>query len=163
MKISPLTLWKVVRNFCGSKSVLSLEGERKISKSPRIILGQSNFVLYECSPGCVSHWSLPTFFLLFQRPFSCLPPAINLWGLSAGDWYLLCSSSVTQSPRTINLPRWTHHQFVLRGHMTSICNNETVSRQNLWADLRRQWVTVIQVYCYPSWWPNRTQLKACSW
>ena len=55
MKISTLTLWKVVRNFCGSKSVLSLEGERKLRKSPRIILGQSNFVPYECSSGCVSH------------------------------------------------------------------------------------------------------------
>ena len=110
MRVSTLTPWKVVRNFCGSKSVLSLEGERKLSKSPRIILGQSNFVLYECSPGCVSHLSLPTFFLLFRRPFSCLPPDINLWGLSAGDWYLLCSSSVTQSPRTINLPRRTHHK-----------------------------------------------------
>ena len=27
--------------------------------------------------------------------------------------------------------RRTHHQFVLRGQMTSICHNETVSRQNL--------------------------------
>ena len=66
MKISTITLWKVVTNFCGSKSVLSLEGKRKLSKSPRIILGQSNFVPYECRPGCVSHWSLQPVFFCFD-------------------------------------------------------------------------------------------------
>lgn len=113
MRVSTLIPWKVVRNFCGSKNVPSLEGERKLSKSSRIIWGQSNFVPYECSSGCFALTS-PNLFLLFRRPFSCLPPAppapLNLWGLSAGNWYLLCSSSVTQSPRTINLPRRTHHQ-----------------------------------------------------
>ena len=68
MKISTITLWKVVTNFRGSKSVLSLEGKRKLSKSSRIILGQSNFVPYECSPSCVSHWSLTGFFLV-STPF----------------------------------------------------------------------------------------------
>ena len=162
MRISTLTPWMVVRNFCESKSAPSLEGKRKLSKSPRIILGKSTFAPYEWSPSCDSHWSLQPVFFLFRRPFSSSP---HFWGFSAGNWYLLCGSiwGFTKSPCSINLPRQTHHQFVLRGHMTSTCNHENVSRQNLWADLWRQWVTVIQVYCYPSWWPNRTQLKACSW
>ena len=39
MRISTLTPWKVVRNFCGSKSVPSVEGEWKLSKSPGTICG----------------------------------------------------------------------------------------------------------------------------
>ena len=84
MKISTLTLWKVVRNFCGSKSVLSLEGERKLRKNPRIILGQSNFVPYECSSGCVSHWSLPTFFYYFDALSAASPLPLIYEGFRPG-------------------------------------------------------------------------------
>ena len=55
MRISTLTPWMVVRNFCESKSAPSLEGKRKLSKSPRIILGKSTFAPYECSHSCDSH------------------------------------------------------------------------------------------------------------
>ena len=66
MRISTLTPWMVVRNFCESKSAPSLEGKRKLSKSPRIILGKSTFAPYECSPSCDSHWSLQPVFFCFD-------------------------------------------------------------------------------------------------
>ena len=148
MRISTLTPWEVVRSFCGSKSVPSVEGEWKLSKSPRTICG--NLSLSHMSAVlAVFHIEVPQpVFFLFRRPLSYSP---HFWGSSGGNWYLLCGSiwGFTQSPCTINLSRQTHHQFVLRGHMTFICNDETVSRQNLWVDLWRQWVTVLLVYCYP--------------
>ena len=66
MRISTLTPWMVVRNLCESKSAPSLEGKRKLSKSPRIILGKSTFAPYECSPSCDSHWSLQPVFFCFD-------------------------------------------------------------------------------------------------
>ena len=138
MRISTLTPWKVVRNFCGSKSVPSVEGEWKLSQSPQTILGQSNFVPYECSSGCVSHWSLQPVFFCFDALLAT-PHISEGFRPETGIYYVAQPS------------RRTHHQFALRGHMTSICHNETVSRQNLWADLWRQWVTILLVYSYPSW------------
>lgn len=127
MRVSTLIPWKVVRNFCGSKNVPSLEGERKLRKSSRIIWGQANFVPYECSSGCFALTS-PNLFLLFRRPFSCLPPAppsplppliYEGFRLGTGIYYvaqvlpnLLALSTFPDGP--------------------TISNNESVSRQNLW-------------------------------
>ena len=60
MRISTLTPWKVVRNFCGSISVPSVEGEWKLSKSPRTI----------CSNLSLSHMStvLAVFHIEVSQP-----------------------------------------------------------------------------------------------
>ena len=131
MRISTLTPWKVVGNFCGSKSVPSVEGEWKLSQSPQTILGQSNFVPYECSSGCVSHWSLQPVFFLFRRPFSYSP---HFWGLSARNWYLLCGSTFptdapsvrTSRSHDIYMSQWScFSPKSLSGSMTSVGNSNT--------------------------------------
>ena len=126
MRVSTLTPWKVVRNFCGSKNVPSLERERKLSKSPRIIWGQSNFDPYECSSSCFASTS-PNLFILFRRPFSCLlpcppppPPPLIYEGFRPGTGIYYEAQVLPNSLALSTFPDGR-----------TISNNETVSRQNL--------------------------------